>query len=48
VDTSFLDELEQKLDRNASFEIVRTDEKLYITIDGATIEGAIRSASLST
>jgi len=47
VEAAFLDELDAKLDRNAKLEIVRTDGQLYVTIDGAPIEGTIALGSLA-
>jgi uncharacterized protein YaeQ len=46
LDTSFVDELANTLDRNARFELVRSDDMLYATVAGKTFEGPIRSASL--
>ena len=38
---ALLTALEEKIDRNTKLEIVRTDGQLYITIGGATLEGAL-------
>lgn len=43
---AFLDALEAKVDRNTELELVRTDGQLYVTVDKATIEGAITRCSL--
>ena len=46
VESSFLDALEEKLDRNTSLEIVRNDGALYVTVAGNVIEGTITHESL--
>jgi uncharacterized protein YaeQ len=43
---SFLDALEAKVDRNTELELVRTDNQLYITIGGESLEGAVTRCSL--
>ncbi len=47
VEAALLDAVDAKLDRNAKLEIVRTDGQLYVTIDGAAIEGTIARCSLA-
>jgi len=42
----FLDALDQKLDKNSKFEIVRTDGQLYVTIGGETLNGSLTPCSL--
>ncbi len=46
VEPSFLDALEPKLDRHTSLEILRNDGTLYVTVDGAVVEGVITRHSL--
>jgi len=43
---SFLDKLEEKLDRKTTFDIVRHDGALYVTIAGAVFEAALSRESL--
>ena len=45
-ESSFLDALEEKLDRHTSVEIVRNDGALYVTVSGNVIEGTITHESL--
>ena len=40
-DTPFLEALEAKLDRNTKLELVRTDDQLYVTLAGKSIEGEL-------
>ncbi len=46
IEPSFLDTLEEKLDRYTSLEIVRNDGSLYVTIAGNVFEGTITHESL--
>jgi uncharacterized protein YaeQ len=46
LEPAFLDALDAKLDRNASFELVRSEGHLYATIDGKQVEGTIATATL--
>jgi len=41
VPPALLDAIEAKIDRNTKLELVRTEGQLYVTIGGATIEGAL-------
>jgi uncharacterized protein YaeQ len=43
---SLLDVLESSLERSSSWEVTRTDDLLYLTIDGKVHEGAITRHSL--
>lgn len=43
---ALLDAIEAKMDRNTDLEIVRTDGRLYITIEGEVIEGDVARVSL--
>jgi uncharacterized protein YaeQ len=43
---SFLDALGERVDRNTKLEIVRNDGHLYVTIDGAVLEGTLTRCSL--
>jgi hypothetical protein len=47
LDPSFLDALEPKIDRRIKLEIARTEERLYVTIDGTVMESDITRASLA-
>jgi uncharacterized protein YaeQ len=44
--TSLLDALEKVLDRTTKLELVRTESRLYVTVDGAIIEGEIERVTL--
>jgi uncharacterized protein YaeQ len=46
VEASFLDALEPKIERNTKVDLMRNDGQLYVTIGGATIEGALTRCSL--
>jgi len=46
IEPSLLDALEAKVGRKMQLEVVRNDGQLYVTIDGATLEGSIERASL--
>jgi uncharacterized protein YaeQ len=46
LDASFLDALDEKLERNSKFELVRTDGQLYVTIAGETLNGSLTQCSL--
>ncbi|MDC0718880.1 YaeQ family protein [Nannocystis bainbridge] len=48
LEPAFLDALEARLDRKAKLELVRTDGRLYVSIGGDTVEGAITRDSLVT
>ncbi|MFO0590242.1 MAG: YaeQ family protein [Polyangiaceae bacterium] len=43
---SFLDALGEKVDRNTKLELVRNEGHLYVTIEGAVIEGTLTRCSL--
>ncbi len=43
---AFLDALESHVDRNTSFEVVRSDGRLYFTVDGHMSETALERESL--
>ena len=45
-EAEFLDALDQKLEKNSKFEVVRTDGQLYVTIGGNTLNGTITPCSL--
>jgi uncharacterized protein YaeQ len=42
----FVDAIEALVDRNTKLEIVRSDGRLYVTVDGHTFDGEIDRASL--
>ena len=46
IEADFLDSFQQKLDKNCTFEIVRTDGQLYVTIAGETLSGTLTTCSL--
>jgi uncharacterized protein YaeQ len=46
LEPALLDAMEARVDRNTKLELVRSDGRLYVTIDGATLDGAIDRASL--
>jgi len=46
IDPALLDALEARVERKMQLEIVRNEGQLYVTIGGATLEGAIERASL--
>ncbi|HWZ93259.1 MAG TPA: YaeQ family protein [Polyangiaceae bacterium] len=46
LDASFLDALDEKLQKNSKFELVRTDGQLYVTIAGETLNGSLTQCSL--
>lgn len=46
VEPVLLDAIETRLDRNTKLELVRSDGRLYFTVDGSTIDGAIDRSSL--
>jgi uncharacterized protein YaeQ len=48
VTPAFLDALEPKIDRRSKLELLRNDGQLYVTIDGATIEGVLTKGSLAS
>jgi uncharacterized protein YaeQ len=43
---AFLDAIEPRLEKNAEIEIVRNDGRLYFTIDGTVVEGAVERVAL--
>jgi uncharacterized protein YaeQ len=43
---SFLDTLGERVDRNTKLELVRNEGHLYVTIDGAILEGTLTRCSL--
>jgi uncharacterized protein YaeQ len=43
---SFLDALERTIDRTTKLELVRTDGRLYVTVDGTVIEGELERVRL--
>ena len=46
VEGKFLDALEPKIGRATKLEIVRSDGRLYVTVDGGVLEGTIAKESL--
>ena len=46
LDPALLDALGEKIDRNMELEILRNDERLYLTIAGQTLESALVPGSL--
>ncbi len=48
IDPVFLDSLESRIDRNTSFEIVRSDGRLYLTANGHMSETALERESLTS
>jgi uncharacterized protein YaeQ len=46
IEPSCLDAIEEKLDRNMSLEVLHNDGTLYVTINGAVIEGTLTRHSL--
>ena len=44
---AFLDALGEKVDRNTKLELVRNEGQLYVTIDGAVLEGTVTRCSLA-
>lgn len=47
IDPALVDALEAKVGRNSDLVLVRNEGQLYVTIDGATLEGTIERASLA-
>jgi uncharacterized protein YaeQ len=47
IGTALLDALEPKIDRHTTLDLLRNDGRLYVTVDGDTIEGEITRASLA-
>jgi uncharacterized protein YaeQ len=43
---TFLDALENKISRTTKLELVRSDGRLYVTVEGAVLEGTTSRASL--
>jgi uncharacterized protein YaeQ len=48
IDPAFLDALESRIDRNTSFELVRSDGRLYLTVGGHVSETALERESLTS
>ena len=46
LEPAFLDELEERIDRNTKLELVRTDGLLYVTVGPRVIEGTLTRCSL--
>jgi len=46
LEPALLDAIEGGVDRNTKLELVRSDGRLYITLDGTTLDGAIDRGSL--
>jgi len=46
LEPALLDAMEARVDRNTKLELVRSDGRLYVTIEGATLDGAIDRAWL--
>lgn len=46
IEARLLDALEPHIARNTKLELVRTDEQLYLTLAGVSVEGTLSSASL--
>lgn len=46
LETGFLDAIEAKIDRNAKLELVRNEDQLYVTVQGAILSSALTRASL--
>ncbi|MEB2312775.1 MAG: YaeQ family protein [Sorangiineae bacterium] len=44
---ALLDALEARLERNATFELTRSEDRLYLTLDGETLDGALLRAPLA-
>ncbi|TNF29434.1 MAG: YaeQ family protein [Deltaproteobacteria bacterium] len=42
IDPDFVEALEPHLDRNTALEVLHTDGHLYVTVDGQTLDGAVR------
>jgi uncharacterized protein YaeQ len=45
-EVKFLDALEAKIGRTTPLELVRSDGRLYVTVDGGVLEGAVARESL--
>ena len=43
---ALLDALEKKIDRHTTMDVLRNDGRLYVTVDGETLEGEVTKASL--
>lgn len=48
VEPKFLDELETKVDRHTTLELVRNDGQLYVTVGGSVLEGTISRHGLAS
>lgn len=46
IDPALLDALERKVERHTSFDVLRSDGVLYVTVDGVTYDGAITQGTL--
>lgn len=47
LEPALLDALEARVERTTSLELVRTEGRLYLTVGGATLEGALTRATLA-
>ena len=48
IDGALLDALESRLERQLRFELVRTDDRLYVTVGTNVLEGPLRRVALDT
>jgi uncharacterized protein YaeQ len=48
IEPAFLDALENRIDRNTAFEVVRSDGRLYLTVNGHMSEIALERESLAS
>jgi uncharacterized protein YaeQ len=46
IGTALLDALETRIDRHTTMDVLRNDGRLYVTVDGETMEGEIARVSL--
>ncbi len=46
LEPTFLDAIEARVDRNTKLKLVRSDGRLYVTVEGRTLDGAIDRASI--
>ncbi len=47
LDPAFIEALEAHLERNVKLELTRSEGRLYVTVDGQAIEGAIERVQYS-
>ena len=47
IDQALLDALEKEVDRHTTFDLLRSDGQLYVTLGQTTLEGAITRTSLA-